>query len=237
MLAGQKIYVLTSPRDVSSVFRETKSLTYEKFCRDLLKMFACSNRGIEKVWAASTTSEKFVATHTNSKALCLGALTMELFARQFLPGPKLDSFARIILHRIDESLQYEDPTTPHARKSSTSRSNPLQLRVWCAEIINDAVCHALLGTQFTRTHPQYLDAFFRFNTSGWKLIFGYPRWIAPQLYQDRDEMLTCLEEFLKLPRAYRSDQSWLIHCMEDESRALGIDEKDMASMWAMILWV
>lgn len=225
-LGHQRTYILTDPKDVASMFKASSTLTFDKFGRDLLGMFGCSAKGNEKVWASTATLSGFKKATWNPKALPIGPLCLELFAQQFLPGPRLDEYVKTTVDCIRDNFQHCVP----------KKGEPFLLQKWCALNINKALTLSLLGRGVDGINPQLLDTFLQFNQSGWKLIFGYPKWLAPHTYRARDVILDTMEAFIKLPKTQRHDQAYIINCVEEEARNIGLGDRDIAAMVSMIYW-
>lgn len=231
------MYILTSLTDVSRAFRDTTNLSFEVFYKELLAAFGCSSSSIEKICSVNWKGDENIDKEHNPKSLDLASLVMDLFAQQFLAGPKLDKFAGIVLADISASLQCQNSTAGSHFKDAIAEGESVQLRSWIGKIINESVMHALLGQKFMQDNPDISSTFVDFNLDGWQLIFKYPRWAAPKLYRNRDILIKALQRHVELPEAQRSGQSWLIARLELEARIRGLDEKDIASMCCMVLWV
>ncbi|TLD31886.1 Plasma membrane [Venturia nashicola] len=225
-LGFQRTYILTDPKDVSSMFKASSSMTFDKFGQDLLGMFGCSAEGNKKIWANTATLPGFKKAPWNPKGLPIGPLCLELFAQQFLPGPRLDEYVKITVDCIRDDFQ----------KCMPRKGEPFLLQKWCAVNINKALTLSLLGRVMDDINPQLLDTFLQFNQTGWKLIFGYPRWVARDTHRSRDVILNTMEAFVKVPRIQRHDQAYIINCVEEEGRNIGLDDRDMAAMFSMIFW-
>ncbi|QDS69852.1 hypothetical protein FKW77_000278 [Venturia effusa] len=235
-LGGRSMYILTSLRDVSGAFRDTSNLSFEMFYKELLSAFGCSKSSVEKICSTKWKGHENVDKQNNPKSLDLASLVMELFASQFLPGPKLDAFANVVLADINVSLDPRDSPTGSRCHIANGSGKPFRLRRWVGNIINDSVMHALLGSNFMRMNPDIGDTFVDFNVDGWRLIFKYPRWAAPKLHAQRDLLIGALQRHFESPKSDRADQSWLITRLEAEARLRGLENKDIASMCCMVLW-
>ncbi|KAE9983847.1 hypothetical protein EG328_009461 [Venturia inaequalis] len=214
-------------QDVASMFKASSTMTFDRFGHDLLVMFGCSAEGNRKIWAKDpTTLPGFKKATWNPKALALGPLSLDLFAQQFLPGPKLDKYVKITVECIRDDFQ----------KWMPRKGEPFMLQKWCAVNINKALTASLLGRVMDDVNPQLLDTFLQFNQTGWKLIFGYPKWLASHTYRSRDVILNTMEAFIKLPKLQRHEQSYMINCVEEDARNIGIGDRDIAAMVSMIFW-
>lgn len=225
-LGSQRAYILTDPKDVALMFKASATMTFDKFGHDLLGMFGCSAEGNRKIWANTATLSGFAKASWNPKALPIGPLVMELFSHQFLPGPRLEKYMKTTVECIRDNFQ----------KWMSRKGEPFLLQQWCAVNINKALTLSLLGRSVDEVNPQLLDKFLQFNQTGWKLIFGYPKWLAPDTHRSRDVILDTMEAFIALPKVQRHDQAYIINCVEEEARNIGLSDRDIAAMVSMIYW-
>lgn len=227
-MAGQMIYVLTSPQDVTQVYRNTKTLTFYEYVQDVTRSLGVSERGIEKLWQ-STTDQK---TSRHAKK-CLAEAGEDHYREQFLQGQHLDSLWQRIIHLLDAHVTWgrlvEDRTTHVA--------SDISLLGWTQDVLLEVVVEAFFGDQLLRLEPQLLKHFLAFDDQSWKLTYKYPRRASKTMYQAKDNMVVAIEKYLVLPRSQRSEQAWLISKLESETKNADIDTHDLAAMITALLWV
>ena len=57
-VAGIKLYLMTLPQQISKVYRDTATLSFDPFIRDLHKSFDMSSIGVNKMWEIAMAHEK-----------------------------------------------------------------------------------------------------------------------------------------------------------------------------------
>lgn len=222
------IYVLTSPQDVTQVYRNTKSLTFYEYVQDVMRSLSVSEGGIEKLWQSSTARN--ASEHAKK---CLAEAGEDFYREQFLPGQQLD----VLWHRVISLLNVH-VTWERLVKGRTTRVLPdISLLGWTQDVLLQVVIEAFFGKQLLRIEPQMIKFFVAFDDQSWKLTYKYPRRASRDMHKAKDSMVAAIEQYLRLPKDQRSDQAWLISKLEFETKDAGIDTHDLAAMITSLLWV
>ncbi|KAL8940113.1 MAG: hypothetical protein Q9216_002994 [Gyalolechia sp. 2 TL-2023] len=116
-VAGVELYIITSPQDMSLVYKNTTTLSFDDFIRDLHIAFAMSISGQDKMWNAS-------------KGKCLLHQANDLHREQLHPGPHLNSLTSKVLEQIEFSLCSYDVLVKEGHEGRT-----LSLYSWCADVL------------------------------------------------------------------------------------------------------
>ena len=64
---------------------------------------------------------------------------------------------------------------------------------------------AMCGDYLLSSCPSFVQDYWKFNTALYTLAKGYPRWMKPQAYHDRNQCLELLKKWHKLIRPYFND--------------------------------
>lgn len=235
---GQELYVMTSPRDIAQVYKNTAELTFDTFIRQTLKSLGASSSAIEKWIPQRHYQAESDQTVTGSilPASDFTHIGEKLCQRQLLPGRELDSLQRVFMNGIHEALLW-DKVTPKCTLRSCPRLKTVSLLSWCREVLLESATHAFFGERLMRINPNLFASFFIFDASSWKLNYGYPRFLSNELYAARDVIIDSLESYFKLPRSKRPGMSYLITQFEDEMKRLDIEERDIAALVMPVYWV
>jgi hypothetical protein len=86
------MYIVTSPDDVLSVYKNTKALDFNPIIKDIVTDFGVTSATLERMF-----EERF-------KGKCWMDLTHDDFKLQLHPGEKLDVLQDTFLSNIDRSL-------------------------------------------------------------------------------------------------------------------------------------
>ena len=240
-LAGEVFYVLTSPHDVAAVYKETESLTFDQFVRDIMVAFGASPGAIEKMWLLpSNDKHGFNAQVENPSQKCLAQLTRDFHKQQLHPGQNQRSLSEKFQGYIEESLRWDSMSTRPNDKyilRSSEMSKEISLKGWCADVLLNAATRAFYGESLLQNQPDLFRDFFDFDDNSWMLMYRYPRFMATSMYQAKDAAIDALTKYFATPKGSRRGEAWFIRTLEAEQRQLGIDDRDIATLNLMVYWV
>jgi hypothetical protein len=229
-VAGQRLYMVTSPRDVSALYKNTATLTFDEFVHDMMESLGMSKTGLAKSWEPSNSP----SSSKGHKAL--PHIAEEVYRKQFQPGELLTSLWHEIQNRLDVSSSYE--TIPaSAIRHETSDHKRVSLWLWCRSILFESVTTAIFGESLLQLTPNLAEVFAAFDDNSWKLTYKLPPAAARDMHKAKDQIKATFERYLRLPRSERNGAAWVIGALEDEMRDFGLDESDMAVLFTMPLWV
>ncbi|KAI4256319.1 MAG: hypothetical protein L6R42_006294, partial [Xanthoria sp. 1 TBL-2021] len=231
MVAGQLLYIVTSPQDVTDIYKNTKTLTFDEYIQDVMKSIGVSDDGITKLWSTPDKSDNLGGLH---KALPHAG--EDYYREQLLPGDRLDVLWQRVLGLIDSAIQWDQlPRTPSATTMDGVKT--VSLLEWNRMVLLESVISAFFGPQLLQIDPQLLQHFAAFDEESWKLTYKYPRMISKDMYHAKDQLVAAVETWLNLPRDKRPDGAWLIQKLEMETSKLEMSTKDLAAMITSLVWV
>ena len=105
---GEKLYIVTDPTDVSAVYRNTITLSWDAFLEDLLTASGVNAMSIPQLW--EKRSLDFTDRKGPNKApRGLSAIhsTLEIYKRQLHPSKKMEKSSEVLLGHINSSLRWE----------------------------------------------------------------------------------------------------------------------------------
>ncbi len=228
---GEKLYIVTDPTDVSAVYKNTITLSWDAFLGDLLTAFGVNAMSIPKLW------EKCNLDFTDGKGpnkvpRGLSAIhsTLDLYKRQLHPGEKMDKFSEVLMGHINSSLRWEKLSQRGFLMGQVS------LKDFCAEVLVDALTRTMFGDRILEVEPEIIRNLLNFNDDAWMLIFHYPQSPASKLNQARNKVLEGLINYMQGPDGTRPDRAWLIQKIMEEQKILDISDKDKAALLLMTYW-
>ena len=227
-VGGEKLYVVTSPTDVSAIYRNNTTLSWDAMLNDLLVAFGVNAKAIPRLWQKpdwdpTSPDQK----HSGSSVI---HSTLDLYKRQLLPGKNLDKFSGSLLGYINGSLRWESVSQRGVAMSKVS------LKDFCADILVDALTRTLFGDRILEVEPELVKSLLDFNDDAWMLIFHYPQSAASKLMKARHKILQGFQKYMQGPDETRSDRAWLIEETMRQQETLGIGDEDRAALLLMIYW-
>ena len=214
---------------MTEIYKNTKTLTFDEYVRDVMKSIGISDDGIEKLWKPPTRIRK----DRLHKALAHAG--EDYYREQLLPGPQLDILWEKVLSDIASSIHWDNLPGSRFNRAETSRS--LSLLDWTSDVLLKSVVKGFFGDRLLQMDPQLLQNFAAFDKESWKLTYKLPRGVAKDMYDAKDKMVRSVKAYLELPQNQRSEATWLIKKLEVEAGKANIDVQDLAAMITSLAWV
>ena len=229
-LAGRITYIVTSPREISTVYKNTATLSFEEFIRPMLMAFGASKGAVEK-WIPLLDAEKRITaggiTNQTGIRLCHEAM---------LHGKRSESLQCVLLGRIHECVDFEN--LPAKAVLSHSLGNKrISLLQLCRDVLMDSATHTFFGTRLLDIEPNLFEIYYIFDSTSWKLHTGYPRFLSNEVHASKNKIWAAMTTYFTLRKEDRPGMSWLIENLEIEMRKLDIVEKDIAAIMVPMFWV
>ncbi len=96
---------------------------------------------------------------------------------------------------------------------------------------------AIFGERLLEIEPNLLEYFVRFDDNSWQLTYKLPHAFAKEMHSGKDKIIATFQQYFALPKKDRADATWIVHTLEREMRHLGLEEKDISSLFVMPFWV
>lgn len=233
-MAGQNLCIITSSQDVQAVYKNSLSLTFDDYIRDMMLSFDMTPLAVDKMWQNPTAKSTLISPNPLNK--CLVQLGEDFYRQQLYPGPKLEILQRTLMGNIDQSLRW-DSISNNITRSSTSNTKTLSLLRWCRDILLDSATRSFFGDGLLVVEPDLFQTFYTFDDNSWKLTYKLPRIMSQDMYRAKKKAVDALTAYFELPMEKRSGSAWIIQTLEMEMRQLGIGSSDIASLLMMTFWV
>ncbi|KAF3760405.1 putative cytochrome p450 [Cryphonectria parasitica EP155] len=226
---GQKVYVVTNAKQSAVVYKDTESLSFEEFVQTLMRTNGSSEETIKKV---SLPLQIGKAGFPNPDGLSLIGLSERMHVHQLHPGENLTVLRRKVLDWINRQLSF-DVLAKSCTYASSQGENHLQLPLykWTSDYFVRLGQFVYFGDVLGQIDPNYPDAYITFDEVVWKMLYQYPSFLCGDMTGPRDQMMASMTAYFQLPPAQRREQAaWIINAMEDEMRAIGVDDANIAIM-------
>jgi len=229
---------MSSPFEISRIHKNTATLTYDEFIRETLTSLGASQQAVDK-WIPPPQSGIIpnaiigVANAAHKDSLHLGE---RLCQQQLLPGKELSNLQSSLMTVLHDSLVWDripdTLTLPYTDKTKT-----VSLLGWCSDVLLESATRAFFGNRLLEIEPHLFENFYAFDTSSWKIHYGYPRILSRDLHTARAKIHSALTTYFKLPLEERPGAAWLIQSFEAKMKNLSIDETDIAAILIPVYWV
>lgn len=242
-LMGQKLYVLTSPQDVTQVTKDTSSFTFDEYIRDIMVAFDATPSAVESMWRKPFSNN--APSQANPFLKVLGHLGEDLYRQQLNPGKRLDALESPFFQIIDDSLTWKNISETcmvacpdsFAPTSKDPDVKTVSLLKWTRQVLLHAATTAFFGPTLLEIAPDIFRNFFDFDDNSWKLTYKVPRIFAKEMEAAKASTVDALTAYFALPIERRPGAAWLIRTLESEMRNVDIGDRDIARFIMMLYWV
>ena len=223
-IAGMKLYIITSPSDMSMVYKNTISLSFDEFIHDLHLAFGMSPEGRHIMW-------------DDSKGKCLIHVADSFHRAQLHPGEHLDDLTDKFLHQIEQGLSWDRATKLDRQSATSSKEVLLSLYDWCADVLIPAASIAFFGKALLEIDENLIKDFHDFDDDSWMLTYKYPRFLARKMYAGKDKNLDAFTRYYQLPPSERTGACYYVTSLEACQREHGMADRDIAVSIQLFYWV
>lgn len=231
-MAGQTIYVVTAPEDISEVYKNHLTLTFDGYVRDMYAAFGMSPEGIAGMFEPTPSDGGKDSVMSSQKFNHLG---LGIHREQLYAGNHLEDLSRVYLVSIEEQHNWTKiPKTAMVRSVSEEKS--VFLRVWLEDVLGRATTQAFFGKRLLEIEPELLTHFHTFDTNSWMLLYQYPRIFAGEMFAAIDKGTKAFTKYFELPRNERSDCCHYIQAVETKQVKAGVKVRDIAIAGQNLFW-
>lgn len=237
-VAGQKIYMVTAPDDISAVYKNHPTLTFDGYIKDMYRACGMSGEGIAKMFeplpSTGSKGEKKGAANlpSDQKYAHLG---LGIHREQLYAGQHLEQLSKVFLTHI-EAQQDWARIPKHAVLRSEPGEKAVSLRGWCQSVLGRATAEAFFGKRLLEVEPKLLEDFHVFDSNSWMLLYQYPRLFAGEMYAAMDKGTQAFTKYFQLPRDERKDACHYIQSVETKQLKYGMDVRDIAIAGQNLFW-
>lgn len=221
-MANQTLYVVTSTQDISTIYRNTASLDFVDFPRNVLMALGASESAIDK-WESKVHDPNVISLIPEDNK-GIGEI---LFRQQLLPGSEFETVQKVFMGSIHESLRW-DNISSNAILPMTQNTRKISLLKWTRQVLLDSATRTFFGDALLKIEPDLSQIFCEFDDDSWQLHYKYPRFLSKRMHTARDRIASALVMYFRLPKEHRQNEAWITRSLEFEMRRRDIDDRDIA---------
>ncbi|KAL8964310.1 MAG: hypothetical protein Q9197_006967 [Variospora fuerteventurae] len=213
-LAGGTLYIITDPEDIAAVHKNSRTLVFDGYIRDLMVVMDVEPVTVEKLYHVPN---KYEMSPAELKDL-VTVLHIDRLRGALLTSPSSSS-----------------PSSSSSSGTQRTAKNVSLLRM-CRNVIVTCNSNLLFGDRLLQTDPDFLENYSAFDDHNWVMLYKMPRFYAKKVREARQKLGVDFEQYLKLPVSERHGAAELITGMEDGMRGLGIKESEIATQLFLVHW-
>jgi hypothetical protein len=233
VVAGQIIYVATSPEDISSIWKSSKTISMDPITMDMYTMGGISDMSRKAMF------EKHPSSRYNAgqgRPLTPTEKTIDLHHQQLHKGPRLDSLIENrMIPGIFKALDMTDSEN-QAVLSCSGNAVVISLFSLCVDTFITKETEAFFGPDLLKNSPDLVSAFLDWEYSSWKFLFNLPDMMAQDMVKTKKTITSAFEKYYQQPRSERPGSIFFVDALEDMLREVGLTEKEMGHITLMHYW-
>ncbi|KAK0241288.1 cytochrome P450 [Armillaria nabsnona] len=173
VLFGQRVYVVTASRDISTVF-----------CARNLLVGPMVLHGVGALFNVSKESRDHIARIPDGQNSSLLDNIHLFYYDALKEGPALNEFITSFLHCLGTELAKED-----TKIDASSKGVEVQLQDWMRTVLSTASTVVMMGSHILEEEPNLLAHFHQFTLDLLTFVVGLPRFLSRQQYENRDRLI------------------------------------------------
>ena len=232
MIAGQKMYIITSPKDISSVYKNPQVLTFDGFIKDVYVNFGMSSTGVAQIFEPVTFKDGKTSSPLGQQ---YAHLATGIQREQLHPGENLDNLIETYLTYIEQQMDW-DKLPDSCIMQSLPGKKVVSLRNWCADVLGRATAQAFIGAALLEVDPHLLEDFHTFDSNSWMLLYQYPRIFAKPMFEAIERNTQAFTRYFQLPVEKRDQMCHYIKTVEGKQRKAGMSDRDIAISAQCFFW-
>lgn len=110
------------------------------------------------------------------------------------------------------------------------------LKTWTTETIIHAIQDAYFGESLAKIDPELPHVLAKFDELSYQAWYRYPSIITPTRNRLVLRIRSSLKKFFDIPHDHRQSRARFTQDLEDECRAIGLEESDLVSLMLFMYW-
>lgn len=226
------MYIITSPKDISSVYKNSQLLTFDGFIKDMYGNFRMSATGIAQIFEPVSSKDGKASSPLGQQYAHIGTGVQR---EQLHPGDNLDKLINTYISHIKQQMNWAK-----VPKSCLIQALPgkkvVSIRNWCADVLGQATTQAFFGSILLEHNSQLLEDFHTFDSNSWKFLYRYPRAFAKPMFEAIEKGTEAFTRYFQLPTEKRNQMCHYVKTVEAKQRRAGMSDRDIAISAQGLFW-
>ena len=222
---------MSSPQDVAELYKNATTLSWIETSRQVYKWVGIAPVDIDKIRGLPPKGK-----HATDEKRSTSQLVEDLHHQQLLPGEKLEKLGEGFAAHISNSLTWENiKTNPNVIEAS-AESVKISLMDLCAKTMVEGTTRTYYGKRIEELAPELLQHYLKFDSTNWKIMYQLPPFLARDMYDAKDSLVTAFTKYFQSPQEQRSDATYFVTALEAQLRALGFNTDQVARVNMLHHW-
>lgn len=212
---GERLYILTNPKDVRQLYRKTKQLSFSPFVETIVTNVYHFD---DQDFATLT------AVHPVTGATILGE-THGFYRHHLLPGARLD----VLKARYIRELEY-------SMSNMKFPTEGVDLYPWVCNNIGATSTNSVFGQGLLKRNPGLLEDLWVFDQLHLMMIYGLPKFLTKKGFVARDRLLKAVEEYFAEGYEKEDERLDMVWKREEMIRKTKFSSRARAALHLTIYW-
>lgn len=231
-VAGKRILVVTSPRLVDEIAKDSKVYTFDGFVDQLYRQVAnVSEEAHPILWR--TPAEGYNSLRPNPKNKTLVYVGLDLLHHQILKPDRMQALLDNACAKIDELASWDSLPT-NSIICDKGNVKVISLYRWCRDGLVQATTQAFFGSYIQDLEPNHAALFDEWKLNSWTLQYGFPPFLARTAVKYRERTVKLLLKYVRAPAEKRAGGEPFVGELEEEMRHAGLSEDDRVRVLIII---
>jgi hypothetical protein len=186
---GKTFYIISDPKDVAAIFKNTKTLTFVGFIEDvMINGWEAPREFVERIKLPSEGGELFY------KDPSLFTNTHEWYHEFLVNGSNLSLLTSRMLDGLVDNMEtkYKFPGLESLNRNNTV---DLGLYTWMFHYLGTSMTNVLYGPAFMALCPDFMTILRDFDGMAWKIFYMYPKFLTTEAHSAKYYMLDAMERY------------------------------------------
>jgi hypothetical protein len=231
-VAGETIYIATSPEDIGGVWRNSKTISLNPITMNMYVMGGLSEKSRKAMFEQHPAARYNAET---GRPLTPTQMTIVLHHRELYPSPRLDSLVKDrMLPRIFRKLDIADLGN-QAVLSRSGDSAVVSLRQVCVDAFITEATEAFYGSALIKKSPKLIGAFLDWEYNNWEFLFMLPNVFAQDMLKAKKTITGVFADYYRQPRSDRPGSIYFVHALQEMLQEAGLTEDEMGMVNTLAL--
>lgn len=218
-------YILTDPRHVSTLYRETRTLPFDFFLAKTITGFGISPEGVKKIFTTPLSEGR--------KSIVWKAHDLQVDQTR---GENLAILDVAISSFLQRMVHFDATHKVGFTRSGEEGQALWSLKTWTTETIIHALQDVYFGDELAKIEPDMPHLLSEFDNVSHQAWFGYPWFLTPTRNRLDRHIKSCLKRFLELPQEQRQSTATFTQSLENECLGIGLGSEDLSSLMLFMYW-
>lgn len=229
-VAGNSIYIPTSPDDVNTVWNKPKAISARP---TLVEVYGLMRIGEKSREALEDVHENAKYNEGMGKPLDPIEMVSELHRQSLRNGPKgprLDEMlSNSTIPAISKKLEFEQEVNPNGPFI-------VSLSEVCDDLFIGMGADTWFGPKLRELEPDLVNTFKRWEYYNWQLMLQVPHFFAKEMLAAKQTLTDAFNRYYKTPRNERDGARYFVTALEDMLREAGLTDSELGKFLLPHYW-